>query len=82
MPTALRSARPRRQPAVRRELDRDQALLLVRLARLPEDSGVLVLREPERVILRIPARLLFEFDSADLKHDPAARRRSPPACSC
>jgi outer membrane protein OmpA-like peptidoglycan-associated protein len=59
-------------PAVRRELDRDQALLLVQLARLPDDSGVLVLREPERVILRIPARLLFEFDSADLKRDPAA----------
>jgi outer membrane protein OmpA-like peptidoglycan-associated protein len=59
-------------PAVRRELDRDQALLLVQLARLPDDSGVLVMRDPERVILRIPARLLFEFDSADLKRDPAA----------
>jgi outer membrane protein OmpA-like peptidoglycan-associated protein len=59
-------------PAVRRELDRDQALLLVQLARLPDDSGVLVLRDPERVILRIPARLLFEFDSAALKRDPAA----------
>jgi outer membrane protein OmpA-like peptidoglycan-associated protein len=58
--------------AVRRELDRDQALLLVHLARLPDDSGVLVLRDPERVILRIPARLLFEFDSAELKHEPAA----------
>jgi len=59
-------------PAVRRELDRDQALLLVQLARLPDDSGVLVLRDPERVILRIPTRLLFEFDSAALKRDPAA----------
>jgi outer membrane protein OmpA-like peptidoglycan-associated protein len=59
-------------PAVRRELDRDQALLLVALARLPDDSGVLVLRDPESVILRIPARLLFEFDSAGLKHDPVA----------
>jgi outer membrane protein OmpA-like peptidoglycan-associated protein len=59
-------------PAVRRELDRDQALLLVQLARLPDDSGVLVLRDPERVILRIPARLLFEFDSAVLKREPAA----------
>jgi outer membrane protein OmpA-like peptidoglycan-associated protein len=59
-------------PAVRRELDRDQALLLVQLARLPDDSGVLVLRDPESVILRIPARLLFEFDSAGLKHDPVA----------
>jgi outer membrane protein OmpA-like peptidoglycan-associated protein len=59
-------------PALRRELDRDEALLLVQLARLPDDSGVLVLREPERVILRIPARLLFEFDSAALKRDPVA----------
>ena len=59
-------------PAVRRELDRDQTLLLVQLARLPDDSGVLVLRDPERVILRIPTRLLFEFDSAALKRDPAA----------
>jgi outer membrane protein OmpA-like peptidoglycan-associated protein len=59
-------------PAVRRELDRDQALLLVQLARLPDDSGVLVLRDPERVILRIPARLLFEFDSAVPKREPAA----------
>lgn len=58
--------------AERRELDRDQALLLVQLARLPDDSGVLVLRDPGRVVLRIPARLLFEFDSAALKRDPAA----------
>jgi outer membrane protein OmpA-like peptidoglycan-associated protein len=59
-------------PALRRELDRVEALLLVRLASLPEDSGVLILRDPERVVLRIPARLLFEPDSAELKHDPAA----------
>jgi outer membrane protein OmpA-like peptidoglycan-associated protein len=58
--------------AVRRELQRVQALLQVRLAGLPDDSGVLVLRDPERVIVRIPARLLFEFDSAVLKHDPVA----------
>jgi outer membrane protein OmpA-like peptidoglycan-associated protein len=66
------AAPPPPPPALRRELDRDQALLLVQLARLPDDSGVLVLREPERVILRIPARLLFQFDSAALKRDPAA----------
>jgi outer membrane protein OmpA-like peptidoglycan-associated protein len=61
-----------RPSALSRELDRDQALLLLRLASLPQDSGVLLLREPERLILRIPARLLFEFDSATLKHDPVA----------
>ena len=63
---------PAPSPALRRELDRDQALLLVQLARLPDDSGVLVLRDPESVILRVPARLLFDFDSAGLKHDPVA----------
>jgi outer membrane protein OmpA-like peptidoglycan-associated protein len=69
---AAAGAAPPPPPALRRELDRDEALLLVQLARLPDDSGVLVLREPERVILRIPARLLFEFDSAALKRDPVA----------
>jgi outer membrane protein OmpA-like peptidoglycan-associated protein len=59
-------------PAVRRELNRAQDLLVVQLASLPQDSGVLVLRDPERVVLRIPARLLFEFDSAVLKEEPAA----------
>ena len=65
-------ATPRPPPAVRRELDRAQDLLLVQLASLPQDSGVLILRDPERVVLRIPARLMFEFDSAALKEDPAA----------
>lgn len=61
-----------RESALSRELDRAQALLALRLASLPEGSGVLVLREPERLTLRIPARLLFEFDSARLRQDPAA----------
>jgi outer membrane protein OmpA-like peptidoglycan-associated protein len=65
-------ATPRPPPAVRRELDRAQELLLVQLASLPQDSGVLVLRDPERVVLRIPARVMFDFDSAVLKQDPAA----------
>lgn len=67
--------------AVRRELDRAQELLLVRLASLPEDSGVLILRDPERMTLRIPARLLFEFDSALLKEDPAAAAAAALAAS-
>ncbi|MFI4868023.1 MAG: OmpA family protein [Steroidobacterales bacterium] len=67
------TAEPRARPsALSRELDRAQALLLVRLASLPEGSDVLILREPERLTLRIPARLLFEFDSARLRQDPAA----------
>lgn len=59
-------------PAVRRELNRAQDLLVVQLASLPQDSGVLILRDPERVVLRIPASLLFEFDNAVLKQEPAA----------
>ena len=65
-------ATPRPPPAVRRELDRAQELLLVQLASLPQDSGVLVLRDPERVVLRIPARVMFDLDSAVLRQDPAA----------
>lgn len=61
-----------RPSALSRELDAAQALLQVRLARLPEGSDVLILREPERLTLRIPARLLFEFDSARIRQDPAA----------
>jgi outer membrane protein OmpA-like peptidoglycan-associated protein len=68
---ATGETRPR-PSAASRELDRVQALLLVRLATLPEGSGVLILRDHERLTLRIPARLLFEFDSARLRHDPAA----------
>jgi outer membrane protein OmpA-like peptidoglycan-associated protein len=70
--TPATDAKPRPPPAVRRELDRAQELLLVQLASLPQDSGVLVLRDPERVVLRIPARVMFDFDSAVLKQDPAA----------
>jgi outer membrane protein OmpA-like peptidoglycan-associated protein len=53
--------------AASRELDRVQALLLLRLASLPDDSRTLILREPESLTLRIPARLLFESDTAVLK---------------
>jgi outer membrane protein OmpA-like peptidoglycan-associated protein len=58
--------------AERRELDRAEDLLLVQLSNLPADSGVLVLRDAQRVILRIPTRLMFEFDNAVLKKQPAA----------
>jgi outer membrane protein OmpA-like peptidoglycan-associated protein len=67
--TGTDAARP---SALSRELDHAQALLLVRLASLPGDSGVLLLRDGERLLLRIPATLLFEFDSATLKQDRAA----------
>lgn len=68
--TGVSSPRP---SAASRELDRAQALLLIGLANVPLDNGVLVLREQENLTLRIPARLLFELDSAVLKRDAAAR---------
>src|SRR5450631_523123 len=69
---ATAAAEAPRPTAASRELDRAQALLQLRLASLPEDSGVLVLRDHEQLILRIPARLLFAADGASLKQDPAA----------
>jgi outer membrane protein OmpA-like peptidoglycan-associated protein len=54
---------------VRRELDRAEALLRERLAELPDGSGVVVRRDVDRLTLRIPARLLFDPDSASLKTD-------------
>ena len=46
-----------------RQLDHAQSLLQLRLATLPAGSGVLLLRDPDRLTLRIPARLLFEYDT-------------------
>ena len=66
-PAMAAAARPSR--AVRRELDRDEALLRLQLISLPDGSGVDIEREPERVTLRIPAPLLFEPDSADVKSE-------------
>jgi outer membrane protein OmpA-like peptidoglycan-associated protein len=74
-PAMAASGADKAQPsAVSRELDRVQALLLLRLASLPDDSRTLILREPDSLTLRIPARLLFESDTAVLKSDapPAA----------
>jgi outer membrane protein OmpA-like peptidoglycan-associated protein len=66
------SAAAARPSAASRELDRAQTLLLERLATLPEGSGILILRDTEGLTLRIPARLLFAYDSALLKQEPAA----------
>jgi outer membrane protein OmpA-like peptidoglycan-associated protein len=67
--TGTVAARP---TAASRELDRAQALLALRLASLPEDSGVLILRDQDSLTLRIPARFLFAYDSPALKQDPMA----------
>jgi len=55
--------------AAQRELDHAQALLRERLEALPDGSGVVVRRDLDRVTLQIPARLLFDPDSAALKRD-------------
>jgi outer membrane protein OmpA-like peptidoglycan-associated protein len=52
--------------AVRHELSRAEALLRLRLAALPQDSGVVMRRDADRLTLRVPARLLFEPDNAVL----------------
>jgi outer membrane protein OmpA-like peptidoglycan-associated protein len=57
--------------AASRELDGVQALLLLRLANLPDDNRALILRESDSLTLRIPARLLFQSDSAVLRSDAA-----------
>jgi outer membrane protein OmpA-like peptidoglycan-associated protein len=66
------SAKAPQRSAAERELDQVQSQLSVRLAGLPQDSGVLVLRDEDRVTVRIPASLLFEPDAAALRHDAAA----------
>lgn len=58
---------------LRLQFDRAQSLLQLRLAALPADTGVLLLRDPDRLTLRIPARLLFEYDTPVLwQQQPAA----------
>lgn len=66
-------ARPAPSPAVRRELNRTAALLRGQMARLPEGSGVVVVREPDRLIVRVPATLLFDPDMVELRATPDAR---------
>jgi outer membrane protein OmpA-like peptidoglycan-associated protein len=52
---------------VRHELSRAEALLRRDQARLHAAGDVQILRESERVILRVPARLLFSPDSDSLR---------------
>jgi outer membrane protein OmpA-like peptidoglycan-associated protein len=57
--------------ALRHELDSAEALLRTRLAALPEGSGVILLRDPESLTVRIPSRDLFDADSAQFSHEHA-----------
>lgn len=68
--TASLSAR-----ALRRELDSAEALLRAQFVGLPDGSNVVMMRDTQRLIVRIPVRELFDADSAQLKEDAA---RNPP----
>jgi outer membrane protein OmpA-like peptidoglycan-associated protein len=58
-----------RAQLIRRELDTAEALLHKYLAGLPPDSQVVVLRDPMQLTLRVPAGMLFDADSAQLRPD-------------
>ncbi len=54
---------------MRLELARGAALLRRQMARLPEGSGVILERAPDRLLLRVPASLLFAPDAVTLRTD-------------
>ena len=62
--TAVKAAPSR---AVRLELARGAALLRRQMIRLPEGSGVVLEREADRLLLRVPASLLFAPDAVTLR---------------
>ncbi|HEY6453596.1 MAG TPA: OmpA family protein [Steroidobacteraceae bacterium] len=57
--------------ALRRELDSAEASLRAQFVGLPDGSNVVMMRDAQRLILRIPERELFDADSAQLKEDAA-----------
>lgn len=52
---------------IKRELDAAETLLRKRLEPMPAEHRILMLREEDQLTLRIPARELFEDDSAQLR---------------
>jgi outer membrane protein OmpA-like peptidoglycan-associated protein len=66
-------AAPQPSPRViRRELDRAEALLRARLQARPEYAELELMREPQRLLLRVPVRILFEPDSTKLRDSGGA----------
>jgi outer membrane protein OmpA-like peptidoglycan-associated protein len=66
------AAAPDLSPRVlRHELDRAEALLRARLHARPDFAALELVREPQRLLLRIPALLLFEPDSTALRSESA-----------
>lgn len=57
----------RQQQLLKRELDTAETLLRRRLEALPVGNQIVMLREDDRLTLRIPARELFDPDNAQLK---------------
>ena len=53
--------------AVRLELKRGAALLRRQMARLPDDSEVVLVHEPDRLVLRVPVSRLFAPDTVTLR---------------
>jgi outer membrane protein OmpA-like peptidoglycan-associated protein len=56
-----------RQQALKRELDSAETLLRRRLESMPVGNQIVMLREDDRLTLRIPAREVFDPDNAQLK---------------
>jgi outer membrane protein OmpA-like peptidoglycan-associated protein len=67
-PASAAPAERARRQAVKRELDSAETLLRRRLEPLPVGNEIVMVREDDRLTLRIPARELFEPDNAQLKN--------------
>lgn len=74
-PAWAASSERTRQHLVKRELDAAERLLRRRLESLPAGDQIAMLREDDRLTLRIPVRELFDPDNAQLK--PAAAKAMP-----
>jgi outer membrane protein OmpA-like peptidoglycan-associated protein len=59
--------------AARRELDRAQAQLQQSILTLEAAAAPQILREPDRLVWRVPARLLFDPESTIPREDASAR---------
>jgi outer membrane protein OmpA-like peptidoglycan-associated protein len=66
-PAAWGAAPGVHEQAVKRELDSAETLLRRRLEPLPVGNQIVMVREDDRLTLRIPARELFDPDNAQLK---------------
>jgi outer membrane protein OmpA-like peptidoglycan-associated protein len=67
-----------RQQTIKREFDSAETLLRRRLQSLPVGNQIVLVREDERLTLRIPARELFDPDNAQLKSQGAQGAQALP----